>query len=407
MPQGFRIKEDSLHIFWNPSPLTLRRIPKNVRSAGEPAPRSTQPFLPMAFAIMRTAKLTSAGSIGGLNNHLERKMEVPNADQQLQGYNSRPVGSGDLWADINTRLQQAGIEKVRTNGVYGVEFLLTASPEAFNYQKTVDTSGKVGLRGNVELWKNFEARSKEWLEENFGKANLVNFTVHKDEQTPHIHAVIVPITEGKKGNKLSARDVIGGDRSRLAQLQDSFAKKMEPLGLQRGVEKSKARHVAIREYYGVAKEVSKGSIDYHPALDLPKVPQLEFKPPTVLQRTTDMTGYLKELKERTEKAVAAFLEAERQMMQDKYEKSLRAAEKRLKSDNLSNAATVLRERGNRRHTSAEAKLATIERVLDAQGLKMKFTPDGKSVQFEKKTEPIQKMDQKQEKTEQKRKGMRM
>ncbi|OZI06581.1 hypothetical protein BWI93_19275, partial [Siphonobacter sp. BAB-5385] len=75
---------------------------------------------------------------------------------------------------------------------------------------------------------------------------------------------------------------------------------MEPLGLQRGVEKSKARHVAIREYYGVAKEVSKGSIDYHPAIDLPKVPQLEFKPPTVLQRTTDMTGYLRELKERTE-----------------------------------------------------------------------------------------------------------
>ncbi|OZI09570.1 mobilization protein, partial [Siphonobacter sp. BAB-5385] len=175
----------------------------------------------MAFAIMRTAKLSSAGSIGGLNNHLERKMEVPNADQQLQGYNSRPVGSGDLWADINTRLQQAGIDKVRANGVYGVEFLLTASPEAFNYQKTVDASGKVGLRGNVELWKNFEARSKEWLEENFGKVNLVNFTVHKDEQTPHIHAVIVPITQGKKGNKLSARDVIGGDRSRLAQLQDS------------------------------------------------------------------------------------------------------------------------------------------------------------------------------------------
>lgn len=361
----------------------------------------------MAFAIMRTAKLISAGSIGGLNNHLERKMEVPNADQQLQGYNSRPVGSGDLWADINTRLQQAGIEKVRTNGVYGVEFLLTASPEAFNYQKTVDASGKVGLRGNVELWKNFEARSKEWLEENFGKANLVNFTVHKDEQTPHIHAVIVPITQGKKGNKLSARDVIGGDRSRLAQLQDSFAKKMEPLGLQRGVEKSKARHVAIREYYGVAKEVSKGSIDYHPALDLPKVPQLEFKPPTVLQRTTDMTGYLRELKERTEKAVAAFLNVERKMMQDKYEKSLREAEKRLKSDNLSSAATVLKERGNRRHTSAETKLATIERVLDAQGLKMKFTPDGKSVQFEKKPEPIQKMDQKQEKTEQKRRGMRM
>ncbi|OZI05697.1 hypothetical protein BWI93_24065 [Siphonobacter sp. BAB-5385] len=95
------------------------------------------------------------------------------------------------------------------------------------------------------------------------------------------------------------------------------------------------------------------------------------------------------------------------MMQDKYEKSLREAEKRLKSDNLSSAATVLKERGNRRHTSAETKLATIERVLDAQGLKMKFTPDGRNMQFEKKSEVVQKVDQKQEKTQEKRRGMRL
>jgi hypothetical protein len=100
----------------------------------------------MAFAIVRTAKLKTAGNLGGLNNHLERKMEVPNADPELSHLNRRKVGSGDLAKDVTNRLQAAGIEKPRKNAVLAIEHLMTASPEAFPFKKAKAASGSPGLR---------------------------------------------------------------------------------------------------------------------------------------------------------------------------------------------------------------------------------------------------------------------
>ena len=44
-------------------------------------------------------------------------------------------------------------------------------------------------------------KSKEWIKENykflakeFGKENIVRFTLHLDEKTPHLHAVTIPLT---------------------------------------------------------------------------------------------------------------------------------------------------------------------------------------------------------------------
>jgi hypothetical protein len=98
----------------------------------------------MAFAIIRTAKLKTAGNLGGLNNHLERKMEVPNADADLSHLNQRRVGSGDLARDVTHRLQAAGIEKPRKNAVLAIEHLMTASPEAFPFKKAQAASGSPG-----------------------------------------------------------------------------------------------------------------------------------------------------------------------------------------------------------------------------------------------------------------------
>ena len=198
----------------------------------------------MAFAIVRTEKLKTAGNIGGLNSHLTRTMDVPNADPELTPWNSRPIGSANLLADVNQRLTDLNITP-RKNAVWAIEHLMTASPEAFNYQKVIDENGKVGLRGDVPTWKEFEKDCKEWLIERYGKENVVNFTVHKDENTPHIHAVVVPID--KKG-KLNCREYLGG-REKMRDLQTSFAQKVQHLGLERGIEGSKAKHQSVKAFY--------------------------------------------------------------------------------------------------------------------------------------------------------------
>lgn len=204
----------------------------------------------MSFAILRTEKLKTKGNVGGLNAHLTRTMDVPNADPDLAKYNSRPIGSADLNQDIQKRLQEAGITTTRKNGVLGVEHLITASPEAFNYHVEKNDKGEKGLKGNVAKWKEFEEKSLEWLSERYGRKNIVNFTVHKDESTPHIHAIVVPIDS--KGN-LNCKSYLGG-RDKMREMQTSFAQKVQHIGLERGIEGSKAIHQDVKRFYEVIKQ---------------------------------------------------------------------------------------------------------------------------------------------------------
>jgi hypothetical protein len=82
---------------------------------------------------------------------------------------------------------------------------------------------------------------------------VVNFSVHLDEQTPHIHAVVVPIDA--KG-KLNCRPHLGG-REKLRGLQDSFAAIQKGIGLERGIQGNKAHHTTVKEFYGQAKSFEK------------------------------------------------------------------------------------------------------------------------------------------------------
>ena len=88
-------------------------------------------------------------------------------------------------------------------------------------------------------------RSMTWLRERYGAANVVAAVLHKDEQTPHIQALVVPINEQ---GRLSAYTYTGG-REKLARMQDSYAEAMRPLGLERGVKGSVAAHQTVKEFY--------------------------------------------------------------------------------------------------------------------------------------------------------------
>jgi hypothetical protein len=209
----------------------------------------------MAFAILRTEKIKTAGNAGGLNNHLERKMEVPNADQELTPLNRRPVGSDDLWNDIKGRIEAAGVTP-RKNAVLAVEHLITFSPEWVSLTKTKQANGTcnlTGVKGEVQKVSAFFKEATQWLQERYGKENVVNIHIHFDEATPHMHAIVVPID--KKG-KLNCRDFLGG-REKLREMQTGFANRVKHLGLERGIEGSKAQHTTLKEFYSMTKEATK------------------------------------------------------------------------------------------------------------------------------------------------------
>lgn len=291
----------------------------------------------MAFAILRIEKLKTAGNIGGLNSHLIRSKETPNADKELSKYNSRPIGSDDLWKDVQMRIEAAGITKLRKDGVLAVEHLMSASPEHFNFEKKIDEQGQVQLWGRNKRWDAFEKAAIEWLQERYGKENLVNVTVHKDEQSPHLHAIVVPI----RGGKLNCKYYLGG-REKLRDMQSSFAQKVKGQGIERGIEGSKAHHTEVKHFYGHIKQMETPEWD------------IQLEKPTIQVQAPEKSfiGY------KLAPEVVAHLESERinQELKGLHERNQGKAHKRLMElHQAAQGVTLLKQKNKQIQTTLEAQ----------------------------------------------------
>lgn len=198
----------------------------------------------MSFAILRIKKHSNFGTISGIGSHVMRTRNTPNANPKLTPRNRTLIGSVDMVADVKARLASAKIGSVRKNGVIGIEHMLTASPEYFQ---------------GADIQKRFDqwfAASKAWLFERYGRDNVVSLTVHLDESTPHVHAMVVPIEKKASGRfagqeRLNARAFTGG-REKMSEMQDSYAAALSLTGLERGIKGSKARHQTVKSWYSEA-----------------------------------------------------------------------------------------------------------------------------------------------------------
>lgn len=225
----------------------------------------------MSKAILRTKKHTSARSVGGMGRHMNRTRPTPNADPERRSTNATytPADGWVRWSEraprnlseqLGERLadfkQRGG--KLRTDSVLAVELMLSASPEWF----------KQASREQTQEWLR---RNVEWIEQVFGRDNVLQVALHLDETTPHLHAFVVPEiemveTRGRKPKAgspaaakapkpaLAASHWLDG-RAKLGELQDRYAAAMAPMGLERGLKGSGARHRTIRSYYAAAEAV--------------------------------------------------------------------------------------------------------------------------------------------------------
>jgi len=185
------------------------------------------------FAIMRVKKLKSAGALGACEKHCERLRDTPNADPDRAKDNQIVVGQDQPVKEKFRQLTEG--QTVRKNAVYGLEVMMTFSPEA--------------PPKDLQAWVRDNQR---WLEQEFGgPRNIAKLYLHMDEATPHLHAVVIPIDP--KG-KLNCRHYTGGTKDKLSALQDRYAEAMKPHGLERGNKGSKAKHTSIREFYRLLQE---------------------------------------------------------------------------------------------------------------------------------------------------------
>lgn len=200
----------------------------------------------MAYAIMRTAKLKSTGAISTCDKHNNRERETPNADEMMFEENIILIGEPEK-SYLEDFQEMTKDMTIRKNAVYGIECFMSASKEA-------------ELWKDERLIKEWTKDSIEWLKETFDEKNIVKVHLHRDETTPHIHAFIVPIYQGK----LNCKKYLGGHKSRLSDLQTEYHEKVKKYGLERGREGSKAKHQDVKKYYAslnkeIARELPKPS----------------------------------------------------------------------------------------------------------------------------------------------------
>jgi len=92
-----------------------------------------------------------------------------------------PDGVKNRTEAIEYRLKHAGLERqIGKNRVKLMHLMLSSSPDD---RKRIQEEGKL----NDWCWNNID-----WIKNTYGEDNLVAATLHLDEQTPHIHASVVP-----------------------------------------------------------------------------------------------------------------------------------------------------------------------------------------------------------------------
>jgi hypothetical protein len=198
----------------------------------------------MPYAVIRVAKIKTQAHALSATGHNYRQEQHPhsigNADKEAPHPNREYVNheKKDYWSLLEARIQEAGVKRIRSDSVRGMEVILTGSPEGF-------VRGQDGRAADYSKSK-WAQDNLNFLKEQFGAKNIVSFTLHQDEKTPHIHAVLAPITDK---NTLSA-DQLFNPKS-LRQLQTEYAQAMAPHGFERGVEHSQAKHDPMQRLYGL------------------------------------------------------------------------------------------------------------------------------------------------------------
>ena len=191
------------------------------------------------YSILRHGKVTSKGQAGLATAHNYRQYEVPNVDQDAPHPNVEFVNVAErgYWELAEERIAEAGIIIRRHDQIRCVEIILTASPEFFNR----DENGRAEDMSDSQWMKDI----RTYLIEKYGEKNIIGCQLQQDEKSPHVHAMIVPITAD---NRLSARDLFGPVQLRANQTE--FAEAMAVHGLVRGEEGSQSKHKPMRQMYG-------------------------------------------------------------------------------------------------------------------------------------------------------------
>lgn len=281
----------------------------------------------MNFVIIRSEKI-KADNVVSAHLHNTRSINVENSSgnavETLIDYGD------DLKLAIYDHIKNHGNKRaqIRSTSVLAQELVLSASPGYFR----PECPEKAGY-WDEKLTANWKIASLDFLKKRYGK-NLLGVHVHYDESTPHMHAIVVPLTSD---GRLSARDVFGENECR--DYHTAYAESLKHLGLSRGIEGSTAKHQAVKKFYGAVNS---------PVPDIPAIDE----PPLI--------GRKKWAEEQTKIVAEAVETLHAQATQTQFWKNRAKEEKQ--------ARAIMAEKLNdMKKTSAQLKDIKLSKVLEHLG----------------------------------------
>jgi len=174
-----------------------------------------------------------------LGRHIQRGRIPHNADAERVSLNRHIIApaDGNLMRAIKERIADGykGGKAIRKDAIKAISLIMSGSHDIM---MTIQEEGKLNdwVRAN-----------HDWLKKKYGEKNIVQLSLHMDERTPHLHAVIVPLTAD---GRLSAKEIVGNKRD-LEKLQDEYHQTMLMNGytFRRGIRGNNVRHTDINDYY--------------------------------------------------------------------------------------------------------------------------------------------------------------
>lgn len=188
----------------------------------------------MSHSIIRIAKMT-AGSCKGIEIHDRREKEgISHTNKDIDWERTKnnyalAEQQQSYYRSVQDRIAELDLNRaVRKDAIVMAQALVTSDHAFFENL-------------SEEEQRRFFEDSLRFLEDQYGKENIISANVHMDERTPHMHVNFVPVTED---GKLSAKRLF--TRSSLTELQDKFHDRVgRAYDLERGERGSKAKHLDV------------------------------------------------------------------------------------------------------------------------------------------------------------------
>ena len=214
----------------------------------------------MGFAVVHMMKIKS-GAVGGIQSHNNREHEPktnPDVDMLRSHENYDLVPCDNYRRAIKEKMSdlvETG-RAVRKDAVVVCNFIVTSDS---------DTMEALG----ADRQRAFFEDAVKWFADRYGADRVLNATVHMDENTPHLHIGVMPITQD---GRLSAKAIF--TKTELKAIQTEFARDVGArYGLERGVEGSERTHLSearfkeekalqmVNEYGAIAQDLQRDAED--------------------------------------------------------------------------------------------------------------------------------------------------